>query len=55
MQSVPVSEHVADDSGIDVAKFVVAHRAPQSVVADLQTTFAPRLPSGKTDLCKVSK
>ena len=55
MQSVPVSEHVADDGGINVVKFVVTHCAPQSVVADLHTTFAPRLPSGKTDLCKVSK
>jgi len=48
MLFLPETELATDNTSSDVVETVVAYGAPNSVVADLQTTFTIRLTSDKS-------
>jgi len=49
--NVPISKHVASDSGVSGVKVIVANCSPDAANFDLQTTFMRQTTSNKSDVC----
>ena len=48
---LPVAECIASNGGVRIVKTIIAHGAPNTIIANLQATFTSSVISDKTKSC----